>query len=56
MHLAKVFDYSVLPKNTQEADIRKGCAVDTAVSVCGVLQRQSAYWIPDHQRGAGRLS
>ncbi|MBN1486635.1 MAG: deoxyribose-phosphate aldolase, partial [Anaerolineae bacterium] len=43
--LAKVFDYSVLPKNTQEADIRRGCAV-TREYQFAAFYSSSAYWTP----------
>jgi deoxyribose-phosphate aldolase len=43
--LARVFDYSVLPKNTQEADIRKGCAL-TRKYEFAAFYSASAYWTP----------
>ena len=43
--LAKVFDYSVLPKETQEAAIRKGCAV-TRQYQFAAFYSSSAFWAP----------
>ncbi len=43
--LAKVFDYSVLPKNTQEAAIRQGCAL-TRQYQFAAFYSSSAYWTP----------
>ena len=43
--VARLFDYSVLPKNTQEADIRKGCAV-TREYEFAAFYSASAYWTP----------
>jgi deoxyribose-phosphate aldolase len=43
--LAKVFDYSVLPKNTTEAEIRKGCAL-TRQYQFAAFYSASAYWTP----------
>lgn len=43
--LAKVFDYSVLPKNTTEADIRKGCAV-TRQYQFAAFYSSSPFWAP----------
>ena len=43
--LAKVFDYSVLPKNTTETEIRKGCAV-TREYQFAAFYSSSAYWSP----------
>jgi deoxyribose-phosphate aldolase len=43
--VAKLFDYAVLPKNTQEADIRKGCAV-TRQYRFAAFYSASAYWTP----------
>lgn len=43
--VAKLFDYSVLPKNTQEADIRKGCAL-TRQYRFAAFYSASAYWTP----------
>lgn len=43
--LGKCFDHSVLPKDTQEADIRKGCqeAIDYN---CAAFYSSSPYWTP----------
>jgi deoxyribose-phosphate aldolase len=43
--VARLFDYSVLPKNTQEADIRKGCAV-TREYQFAAFYSATAYWTP----------
>jgi deoxyribose-phosphate aldolase len=43
--LAKVFDYSVLPKETQEAGIRKGCAV-TRQYQFAAFYSSSPFWTP----------
>ncbi|MBI5016463.1 MAG: deoxyribose-phosphate aldolase [Deltaproteobacteria bacterium] len=43
--LARVFDYSVLPKNTTEAEIRKGCAL-TRQYEFAAFYSASAYWTP----------
>jgi deoxyribose-phosphate aldolase len=43
--LAKVFDYAVLPKDTDEAAIRKGCAV-TRQYEFAAFYSSSAYWTP----------
>jgi len=43
--LAKVFDYSVLPKETREADIRKGCALTRQYGFAAFYS-SSAYWSP----------
>lgn len=43
--LAKVFDYSVLPKDTNEAAIRKGCAL-TREYQFAAFYSSSAYWTP----------
>ena len=43
--LAKVFDYSVLPKETREADIRKGCAITRQYGFAAFYST-SAYWTP----------
>lgn len=43
--LAKVFDYSVLPKDTTEAGIRKGCAVTRQYNFAAFYS-SSAYWTP----------
>lgn len=42
---ARVFDYSVLPKNTVEAEIRKGCAI-TRQYEFAAFYSASAYWTP----------
>jgi len=43
--LGKHFDHSVLPKNTTEADIRKGC--EEAVKYnCAAFYSASPYWTP----------
>lgn len=41
----KVFDYSVLPKNTQEEDIRKGCSIMRQYEFAAFYS-SSAYWTP----------
>lgn len=43
--LAKVFDYSILPKNTVEADIRKGCAL-TREYQFAAFYCSGAFWAP----------
>jgi deoxyribose-phosphate aldolase len=43
--LAKVFDYSILPKETQEAGIRKGCAV-TREYQFAAFYSSSPFWAP----------
>lgn len=43
--LAKVFDYSVLPKDTNEEAIRKGCAL-TREYQFAAFYSSSAYWTP----------
>jgi len=43
--LARVFDYSVLPKQTQKADILKGCEL-TRKYVFAAFYSSSAYWSP----------
>lgn len=43
--LAKVFDYSVLPKDTQEAGIRKGCAL-TRQYQFAAFYASSPFWAP----------
>jgi deoxyribose-phosphate aldolase len=43
--LAKIFDYSILPKDTTEAAIRKGCAV-TRQYEFAAFYSSSAYWTP----------
>ena len=43
--LAKVFDYSVLPKETQEAAIRKGCAL-TRQYQFAAFYSSSPFWSP----------
>jgi deoxyribose-phosphate aldolase len=43
--LAKVFDYSVLPKETNEVAIRKGCAL-TREYQFAAFYASSAYWAP----------
>lgn len=43
--LAKVFDYSVLPKDTQEAAIRKGCAL-TREYEFAAFYSSSPFWAP----------
>lgn len=43
--LAKVFDYSVLPKDTQEAGIRKGCAL-TREYEFAAFYASSPFWAP----------
>lgn len=43
--LGKLFDHSVLPKNSTEADIRNGCqeAIDYN---CAAMYAASPYWLP----------
>ena len=43
--LAKVFDYSILPKETQEAGIRKGCQV-TRQYQFAAFYSSSPFWAP----------
>jgi len=43
--LGKHFDHSVLPKNTTEEDIRKGCK-EAARYNCAAFYSASAYWTP----------
>lgn len=43
--LAKVFDYSVLPKDTQETGIRKGCAL-TREYEFAAFYASSPFWAP----------
>ena len=43
--LAKVFDYSVLPKNTNEEAIRKGCEL-TRKYQFAAFYSSSSYWTP----------
>src|SRR5450759_2908363 len=43
--VARLFDYAVLPKNTQEADIRNGCAV-TRQYRFAAFYSASSYWTP----------
>ena len=43
--LAKVFDYSVLPKDTQEAGIRQGCAL-TREYEFAAFYSSSPFWAP----------
>jgi deoxyribose-phosphate aldolase len=43
--VARLFDYAVLPKNTQEADIRSGCAV-TRKYRFAAFYSASSYWTP----------
>ncbi|MDO4287817.1 MAG: deoxyribose-phosphate aldolase [Eubacterium sp.] len=43
--LGKCFDHSVLPKNTTEADIRKGCREAKAYN-CAAFYSASPYWTP----------
>jgi deoxyribose-phosphate aldolase len=43
--LGKCFDHSVLPKNTTEADIRKGCQEAKAYN-CAAFYSASAFWTP----------
>lgn len=45
LQVAKLFDLSILPPNTQEADIRQGCAV-TRQYQFGAFYSASAYWTP----------
>lgn len=43
--IGKCFDYSVLPKNTQEAAIRKGCQEAVKYN-CASFYSASSFWIP----------
>lgn len=43
--LGKCFDHSVLPKDTTEADIRKGCQEARAYN-CAAFYSASPYWTP----------
>ena len=43
--LAKVIDFSILPKETTEADIREGCAVTRRYGFAA-FYASSAYWAP----------
>ncbi|MDR1133091.1 MAG: deoxyribose-phosphate aldolase [Synergistaceae bacterium] len=43
--LGKCFDHSVLPKNTTEDDIRKGCR-EAAAYNCAAFYSASPYWTP----------
>lgn len=43
--LARVFDYSILPKNTQEAAIREGCALTREYGFAAFYS-SSAFWTP----------
>ena len=43
--LGKVFDHSVLPKNTQEKDIREGCREAIKYN-CASFYSASYYWTP----------
>jgi deoxyribose-phosphate aldolase len=44
-YLGKAFDHSVLPKNTREEDIRKGCREAVAVN-CASFYSAGPYWTP----------
>jgi deoxyribose-phosphate aldolase len=55
--LGKCFDHSVLPKNTNEDDIRKGCR-EAARYNCAAFYSASPYWTPvvaDELAGSGVL-
>ena len=43
--LGKLFDHSVLPKNTQEKDIREGCREAVKYN-CAAFYSASYYWTP----------
>ena len=43
--LGKVFDYSVLPKNSTEDDIRRGCR-DAVKYNCAAFYAATNYWLP----------
>ena len=43
--LAKALDYSILPKNCQEAEIREGCALTRQYGFAA-FYTSSAYWTP----------
>ena len=41
----KLFDYSILPKQTQEKDIREGCKIAIKYN-CAAFYSSSPYWTP----------
>jgi deoxyribose-phosphate aldolase len=43
--LGKLFDHSVLPKNTQEKDIREGCKLAVKYN-CAAFYSATPYWTP----------
>ena len=43
--LGKLFDYAILPKNTQEKNIREGCREAVKYN-CAALYTASCYWTP----------
>lgn len=43
--IGKLFDYSVLPKNTDEKDIRQGCR-DAVKYNCASFYASSPFWLP----------
>ena len=43
--IAKAFDYSILPKNTTEAEVREGCRVTREYGFAA-FYTSSAYWSP----------
>jgi len=45
LQVAKLIDYSILPPNTQETDIREACAVARQYHF-GAFFTSSAYWTP----------
>lgn len=44
-NVGKLFDYAVLPKNTQEKDIREGCRQAVKYN-CAAFYSSSYYWTP----------
>ncbi|MBQ9156898.1 MAG: deoxyribose-phosphate aldolase [Eubacterium sp.] len=44
-NIGKLFDYSVLPKNSDEAAIRKGCKEAVQYN-CAAFYPSSPYWLP----------
>ena len=44
-NIGKLFDYSVLPKNTDEKDIRQGCR-DAVKYNCASFYASSPFWLP----------
>ena len=44
-NIGKIFDYSVLPKNTTESEIRNGCREAVRYN-CAAFYTASPYWTP----------